>query len=291
VDTIHDDNQAIKDDTSVIRRAIPTLEIGANAVQQEQKRHGHRTITDWISSTDFAAQQSDIISRRQEGTGIWFTDSPKFLSWIHGSNQTLFCPGIPGAGKTMIAAIAIDHLWKNVQNKDIGVAYIYCNYKTQADQTTTNLAATILKQLIQERPSFAEPVAKLYDRHADRRTRPSLEEILNALQAVVFSYSKVYVVVDALDECLDHDGSRSQLLTALRNLQSKGSISLMATSRFIPEVEQHFNLLPVLEVRADDSDVKRFVAGQVHRLPKCVQRDCELQKAIQYRICTAVDGM
>ncbi len=275
-DTLHNNDQVIKDETSVIR---------------EQKRQRHHNITNWISSIDFAAQQSDVISRRQEGTGVWFTDSPEFRNWLHGSNQTLFCPGIPGAGKTMIAAIAVGHLWEYVQDKDIGVAYIYCNYKTQADQKSANLAATILKQLIQERPSIAESVTVLYDRHAGRRTRPSLEEIQTALRLVVSSYSKVYVVIDALDECLDHDGSRSQLLAILRDLQSKANLSLMATSRFIPEVVQKFSLSPVLRVRASASDVKRFVAGQIYRLPRCVQRDDGLQKAVQDEISMAVDGM
>jgi Cdc6-like AAA superfamily ATPase len=288
---LHDDSQAIKDDTSTIRQAIPTLEKGTNALQQEQKHQRNRTITDWISPIDFAAQQSDVISRREEGTGLWFVNSPKFLGWLDGSNQTLFCPGIPGAGKTMIAAIAVDHLWKHVQSRDIGVAYIFFNYKTQADQTITNLAATILKQLIQEQPSVAEPVTTLYERHADRRTRPSLTEILSAVRAVASNYSKVYVVVDALDECVDHNGSRSQLLAALRDLQSQGNLNLMATSRFIPEVVQKFGHLPMLEVRASESDVKCFVAGQIYRLPRCVQRDDELQIAIKDGICTAVDGM
>jgi Cdc6-like AAA superfamily ATPase len=258
---------------------------------QHQDEQQNRTVLDWLTPVDFAAQQSDVISRRQEGTGIWFTNSPKFLSWIHGSNQTLFCPGIPGAGKTMIAAIAIDHLWKHVQNKDVGVAYIYCNYKTQADQTAAKLAAAILKQLIQERPSIAEPVLNLYDRHVDRKTRPSLKEILSALQAVVSNYSKIYVIVDALDECLDRDGSRSQLLAILRNLQYKGNLSLMATSRFIPELVQKFSLTPILEIRASDSDVRLFVAGQMDLLPRFIQRSGELQKAIQDGISTAVDGM
>ena len=268
------DDLAIKDDNSATRG---------------QKRQRRYDVTDWISSIDFAAQQSDIISRRQEGTGVWFTDSPEFLGWLQGSNQTLFCPGIPGAGKTMIAATTVDHLWTYVQDKDIGVAYIYCNYKTQADQTATNLAATILKQLIQERTSIIEPVVNLYDRHADRGTRPLLKEILNALQSVVSCYSKVYVVVDALDECLNHD--RSQLLAMLRNLQSKGNLSFMATSRFIPEVMQQFNLSPMLEIQASDSDVKLFVASQMYLLPEFVHRDGELQTAIQDGISTAVEGM
>ncbi|KAL8901819.1 MAG: hypothetical protein Q9207_005011 [Kuettlingeria erythrocarpa] len=270
VDTLHNDNQTIKEDTSEIRKAIPALEMGADAVQQEQTRQRHRTVTDWISSINFAAQQSDIISRRQEGTGVWFTDSPVFLDWVRGSNQTLFCPGIPGAGKTMIVAIAVDHLWRHVQTQDIGVAYIYCNYKSQADQSAANLAATILQQLIQEQPSLAEPVASLYDRHAGRKTRPSLEEIRDAMQAVVSNYAKVYVVIDALDECLDQDGSRSQLLSMLRELQSTGRLFLMVTSRFIPEVVQQFSLSPMLEIRASAFDVK---------------------SSLEHRISTAVDGM
>jgi hypothetical protein len=218
---------------------------------QHQDEQQNRTVFEWLSPVDFAAQHSDVINRRQEGTGMWFADSPKFHSWIH--------------------------------------AYIYCNYKTQTDQTAINLAAAILKQLIQERPSVPEPVASLYSRHAHRRTRPSFEEIRSALQTVVSNFSKVYIVVDALDECLkDH---RNQLLAMLRDLQLNGNISVMATSRFLPEVVQLFTLLPTLEVRADNSDVKRFIEGQIYRLPRCVQRDNELQEAIKDGISTAVDGM
>ncbi|RYO78730.1 hypothetical protein DL762_008550 [Monosporascus cannonballus] len=235
--------------------------------------------------------QSDFIARRQEGTGVWFLNSPEFSGWIHGSKQTLFCPGIPGAGKTMVAAIAIDHLLGRMQSDIIGVAYIYCNYKAQADQTTTSLLAAILKQLAQARPSVADPVARLYNRHPDRRTRPSLEEIINALRSVLSNYSSVYVVVDALDECAYKDGTRNQLLATLRDLQSETDMHLMVTLRFIPDIENEFRSTPTLEVRASGADVKRFVLGQIYRLPKCVQRDDELQGFALDKIAEAVDGM
>jgi hypothetical protein len=35
---------------------------------------------------------------------------PQFIEWLEGKKKTLFCPGIPGAGKTMIASIVVDHL-------------------------------------------------------------------------------------------------------------------------------------------------------------------------------------
>jgi len=191
----------------------------------------------------------------------------------------------------MMAAITVDHLLKTVRSNAIGVSYIYCNYNAQADQNTTILLAAILKQLVRSRPSIADPVTRLYDLHATRKTRSSLDEIFRALQSVLTVYSTVYVIIDALDECPDKDGTRSQLLAKLRDLQGKRDLRLMATSRFIPDILQEFNGMPMLEIRASDADVQQYVAGQIYRLPKCIQRDNKLQGSVQDKIIEAVDGM
>jgi hypothetical protein len=65
----------------------------------------------------------------------------------------------------------------------------------------------------------------------------------------------------------------------------------MATSRFIPEIVDWFNKGLKLEVQASKEDVKRFVAGQIYQLPKCIQRDPALQEVVQEKIVEAVDGM
>ncbi|KAF9733795.1 hypothetical protein PMIN02_010569 [Paraphaeosphaeria minitans] len=65
----------------------------------------------------------------------------------------------------------------------------------------------------------------------------------------------------------------------------------MATARFIPEIEAEFQKAVKLEIRASDGDVRRFVAGQMDRLPKCIQRDPALQKVVQEKIPERVDGM
>lgn len=271
-------------DTTVITSTVRSL-------QENQDSEQYRVITDWLSSSDFPAQQSDFIGRRQEGTGQWFIISPEFTDWLQGTKHDLFCPGIPGAGKTMIAAIAADHIWKAFQSENVGIAYIYCNYKRQETQTTTDLLAAILKQLVQERPLYGEPVIALHKLHGDRRTYPSLKEICIALNAVLNSYSKAYIIVDALDECTDSDGTRSKLLTILRDLQTKTDMRLMVTSRFVARIEQSFQGSLMLEIRASEADVKRYVAGQLHRFPMCVQRDPELQAETQDGIVLAVDGM
>lgn len=130
----------------------------------------------------------------------------------------------------------------------------------------------------------------MHDNYTNRRTRLSLEEIFRVLQFVLNHSSSVYVI-NALDECPDKDGTHSQPLAKLRDLQCKTDLCLMVTSRFIPDIVIEFRLIPMLEVRASDADVGQFVGAQMYRLPKCVQRDDELQGFVQDKIVEAVEGM
>ena len=195
-------SQAIKDDTISIRDALPPLQESSIAIRDAQSLQQHHAIMEWLSPTDFPAQQHDIITRRQKGTGQWFLDSSEFTSWLQGSDKTLFCPGIPGAGKTMMAAIAIDHLGRTSQS-DVGLAYLFCNYKSQVDQSLLNLISALVKQLVQKRPDIAAPVTCLYNDHSKQQSRPSQDELFTALLTICLKYTGVYIIVDALDECTD----------------------------------------------------------------------------------------
>ncbi|KAF2732165.1 hypothetical protein EJ04DRAFT_343492 [Polyplosphaeria fusca] len=269
--------RAIKDDTASVRLHVDNVE--------------HRDLLEWVSSADFSTQQSDIIKRKQEGTGKWFLDSPEVARWQSEPKATLFCPGIPGAGKTMVSAIAVEHLLKSTTSSSVGVAYLFFNYKSQEGQDVTNLLATILKQLVQSQPSLMEPVKRLHKEHANKRTKPSTDEIFASLKSTVLGFSTVHIVVDALDECRNDDGTRRQFLAHMQTLQNKADVRLLATSRFLPDIVDKFKTAMRLEIRASDEDVRRFVAGQVHRLPNCIQRKQELQILVQDKIVESVGGM
>jgi hypothetical protein len=284
-------SQAINAKVDALRAGAQAIKADTKSIRNAQGLQQHNAIMDWLSPTDFPAQQDDNFGRRQEGTGQWFVDSPEFKRWLRGSDKTLFCPGIPGAGKTIMAAIAIDHLYKVAEGNDIGIAYLFCNYKAQTDQSAPSLLAALVKQLVQSRPEITVPVTHVYDHHSKRGSRPSLDEMFSALQSVCSNFIAVHIVVDALDECADTDGARSRLIDKLRNLQATTDVRLLFTSRFIPEIRQKFQSNPILEVRASEEDVRRFVAGQMLCLPNCIQHSDELMRAVQNRIVEAVDGM
>ncbi|KAB5578344.1 hypothetical protein GE09DRAFT_546332 [Coniochaeta sp. 2T2.1] len=251
---------------------------------------GHVEISNWLSSESFGSQHSDLIARKQPGTGAWFLESDAFSTWLRGPRTTLICPGIPGAGKTVIAAAAVDHLLKNMRSHSVGVAFIYCNYKNHAGATGSSLLATILKQLLFGQPSIPDAISDLYRQHLEG-TKIDLHDFASALCSILAVYSRTYIVIDALDECPDDTGARHQLLASLRSLQRDSHLCLMLTSRFLPGILDEFTGDPMVEIRATTSDVRRYLTGQIRRLPMCVQQDEELQNMVQTNIADAVDGM
>ena len=218
--------------------------------------------------------------------------SNEFQEWVNQSRQTLFCPGIPGAGKTIITSIVVEDLCIRFQNDaSIGIAYLYCNFRRHEEQKPEDLLASLLKQLIQEQPSMPENVKSLYERHRGNRTRPSFNELSEALHSIVADYSKVFIIIDALDECQVSDGSRKRLLSEIFRVQAKTGANVFATSRFIPEIEKELEGSVSLEVRASGEDVRRYLDGHMFELPSFVAHNRNLQDEIKSEIINAVDGM
>jgi hypothetical protein len=198
------------------------LQRGIDRLNQHQGDHERRTILDWLTPINYAPRQNDFINRGEAGTGQWPLDSTQFQTWLETAKQTLFCPGIPGAGKTMLTSIVIDSLSTRFESdSNTGIAYIYCNFRRQNDQKIDDLLASLLKQLAENQSALPGIVRDLYDRLKEKRTRPSLDEILRVLQSVVMVYSRVFIAIDGLDECRASDSCRTRLISEFFDLQPR----------------------------------------------------------------------
>ncbi len=223
-----------------IHETVTRTSKDVSTLVRSQQDQAYLDVLDWITPTNYADQHNDFMRERLQGTGVWFLNSPPFQEWLTTAKRTLFCPGIPGAGKTIISATVIDYIYREFDNSPtIRLAYIYCNFRQQGEQRAQDILASLLKQLATGWPSLPQGVRDLFNKHQKHKTRPSLDEIVKALVSVATGCSRVFVVVDALDEC--KDDSRGVVLKKLFELQTQASINTMATSRIDKSISRLFS--------------------------------------------------
>jgi hypothetical protein len=217
-------------------------------------------------------------------------NSDKFQEWITENKQILFCLSILKVGKTIIISIIIDDLCTKFQNDaDIGIVYLYCNFRRQHEQTPADLLASLLKQLVQEQ-SIPESMTCLYERHKGKRTRPSFNEISKALHSVMANHSKTFITIDALDKCEISDRDRKKFLLEIFNLRIKIGTNLFAIIQFIPKITKKFERNILLKIRASKEDVRKYLDNHILRLPLFVSRSLDLQKEIKTEIIKIVNS-
>jgi NACHT domain len=204
----------------------------------------------------------------------------------------LFCPGMPGAGKTILTSIIIDDLITRFHdNPTIGIAFVYCNFRSQHEQKAEDLLTSLLKQLAQGKSSLPDGVRFIYNKYKDKPMRPSFEELSRTLHIVTTMYSRVFIIIDALDECQESNNCRLKFLSELFNLQAKSKVSLFATSRFIGGVTEKFEGCLSQEIRASDDDVRGYLDGHMSPRRAFLRENLNLQEDIKTEIVKATKGM
>lgn len=216
---------------------------GVDELLTHQKDQKYQSVLEWLSPSDFPTQQNQFFRYCQAGTGKWLLESREFTQWLNADalDSTLFCPGIPGAGKTMLTAIIVHYLQDLFRDSQgIGIAYIYCNYKRQAEQSTEFLVASLLKQLAWAQSYLSAEISNIYNNHTFRQRQPSLDDITHVLGQVVRGYSRTFIIIGALDEMTSTGGSRSKSLQAISTIQNYNNVNVFVTSRHFPDITAHF---------------------------------------------------
>src|SRR5438046_1366183 len=100
--------------------------------------------------------------------------------------------------------------------EDAAIAYIYCSYREQHNQTVVNLIMSLLLQIVRKNDVIPDEIKSLYIEHRNMRSKRMTCSKL--LQQEVRRHSKVFIVIDALDECPESNGIRESFLAEIREL-------------------------------------------------------------------------
>jgi hypothetical protein len=170
-----------------------------------------------------------------------------------------------------------------LQAQNAALTFIYCDHKENLSQSLEYFLGAMVQVVIRQMIEIPEDVYKLYLEHRKKGTNAGEGEYINLLQSLTKDLSTVYVVVDALDECVDKTGSPiwAKLIRTLKN--SVPNLRLLYSSRQIEDIADVLAGSALIEVEAGDDDIRSYVRAQVRSRPYLADfcmRDAELQEKI-----------
>src|SRR5271154_2352718 len=121
--------------------------------------------------------------------------------------------------------MAINYLFEKAEADAIGIGHFYFHYTQKGKQTPSHLAARILKQIVNQiyTPSLMEKpemLEKLHD-NSKKDCPPQLFELLDLCIEYSRRFRKMYILIDALDEC-ESDQLRDEIIDILMEFEKGG---------------------------------------------------------------------
>nr|POE71802.1 isoform 2 of ankyrin-3 [Quercus suber] len=225
----------------------------------------------WLTPLCMRDVHQTIASRTGRGSGRWCLLSEEFVAWRTTQNSKLWCPGIPGAGKTVMASIMCEylivHLAEAVKSGTTGIAVVYLKYN-DSTQTLEHILGVILRQLQEELKPVSQCLLDLYKAHATLKTSPSSGELSSVLSTIVQTFQNVYILVDALDEC--NEELRWGILDSLHSVAPQ--MHLLLTSRPLDSINEELKGFVQLPIKANRADLDLFIDQHIekNRHLKCI---------------------
>ena len=160
-----------------------------------------------------------------------------------------------------------------------------------AYQTLVSLLGSLLQQFAKQSTALLEEVKLCYEHCTNDKIAPTVEEIAGLLHLQVEKFDKVFIVLDALDECPEVDKTREKVLARVRGLLPKAR--LMVTSRPLSSIEGRFKNDIRLEIRAQEQDLQKFIESQMDQdnLSALLEGHDDVRSSIVTTIMGKVNGM
>lgn len=121
-----------------------------------------------------------------------------------------------------------------MKSKDIGIAWLYIDYREHDLQTMETLFSNLLVQLFKQRGEISKSMMKSLGFNWEG-AKPTTAEYKSWLQEEIQKFARIIVVIDALDELCTKELCK-QFINELQSLNPR--IHLLVTSR--PDLEPHF---------------------------------------------------
>ena len=161
----------------------------------------------------------------------------------------------------------IDSLCDQARNEDIAVAGLYCDFLTQQEQTVTNIMGAILGQLV-IRVGIPEGLRDAFQNGKMEFSGrgPRLADLMGMLRTAIASLPRVFICIDALDECLPK--YLPELLETLRDIVRecpRMRIFLTGRPHVKEDIQRYFEYAVMIPINPNSDDVRNYVEMRLDR--------------------------
>ncbi|KIM97029.1 hypothetical protein OIDMADRAFT_105875 [Oidiodendron maius Zn] len=223
----------------------------------------------------------------------WILQDPQYISWKDGDDVCLlWVKGGAGKGKTMISIGLIDQL-SLLHDASTVVTYFFCQNADYELNTLEAIIKGLILQLVNQRKELKESLRCRWDTVNERfreditSWRTLWDILLEMLEHC--KCQRVYVIIDALDECQD-DGMADLLKRLVRTgLHHPSKIKWLLTSRPLDSAERELlagsdQVLVSLELNSKhiSEAIKTYIAFKMDEL----DRHCNYGETLRQKIQT-----
>ncbi|KAH6908100.1 hypothetical protein BKA70DRAFT_1104101 [Coprinopsis sp. MPI-PUGE-AT-0042] len=231
-------------------------------------------ILDWLSIINYRALQMVNFEKAIAGTCSWFLRSRIFKQFLEGQFNILWGTGMPGAGKTTLASIVIEHLqnYAKLRGPRIALAFAYCRYTEPVP--VQQILAALIRQLLERYPFLYPLVQPIYEQHRREMTKPSKSQLLRLLSDISQVFETLFCALDGLDEAAPD--IQFDLLKALSSVKAQFFI----TSRPLQPLHSVLPNARFFTIVAHDEDIELLIHDKLDQDPvfRTLSRASEYEK-------------
>ncbi len=192
------------------------------------------------------------------------------------------------------------------EDQKTAVLYYYFDFRNKIQSSVESLLRSLMAQLVKQTSRLPKALDQLrqtqrrstlrhshYAIHPESVPQPSFIELLTALCDSVAEFDHIFIIIDALDECVE----RQKLLSTVQRLLDSriDKMHILVTSRSDADLEEQLTSMTTAHILLESSliepDIRLYIQEQLYNNPELRRWPQRVQEKIESSLMTGAQGM